>query len=148
MTLRITMPCQYFEWHDGECYYAECHYGACRYAECRGTVFLLIAYNRVRLCDFFANQATFENGNILANFFTKAIFYIFTKISSFRNIFAMCVLRFQKWFDVDVLGFQIELWCKYFAIIISATVLATSYNNWANLFLIFWSHWIGYTFQV
>ncbi len=28
--------------------------------------------------------------------------------------FVADILRFQKWFDVDVLGFQIKLWCNCF----------------------------------
>jgi hypothetical protein len=27
--------------------------------------------------------------------------------------FVVGILRFQKWFDVDVLGFQIQLCCRY-----------------------------------
>jgi hypothetical protein len=28
-------------------------------------------------------------------------------------MFVVGILSFQKWFDVDVLGFQIELCCRY-----------------------------------
>jgi hypothetical protein len=38
---------------------------------------------------------------------------IFTQTNSFNPWF---VWRFQKWFNVDVLGFQINLWGRYFGI--------------------------------
>jgi hypothetical protein len=36
--------------------------------------------------------------------------------SSFKTRFAEGILRFQKWFDVDVLGFQIELCSRKIAL--------------------------------
>jgi hypothetical protein len=42
----------------------------------------------------------------------------------FQNM-VCCISRFQKWFDVDVLGFQIELYSKYFGLFTSETFLAT-----------------------
>jgi len=44
------------------------------------------------------------------------IFYIFIKISSFNTLFVVGTLRFQKWFYVVVLGFQVESWCRYFGL--------------------------------
>jgi hypothetical protein len=44
--------------------------------------------------------------------FAAAFFYTFTLIGSFKIWFV--VLRFQKWFGVDVSDFQIELCRKHF----------------------------------
>ncbi len=46
----------------------------------------------------------------LALVFTEPIF---TKTSRFNTWFAVGILRFQKWFDVDVSGYQIMYWCRY-----------------------------------
>jgi hypothetical protein len=58
----------------------------------------------------------------LGYFWLKQIYYIFTKIGDFKTWLVVAILRFQKWFDVDVLEFQIELWCTFFGL---ETVLAT-----------------------
>ncbi len=39
---------------------------------------------------------------------------IFTQPSSFNTRFAVGIQRFQKWFDVDVLGFEIKILRWYF----------------------------------
>jgi hypothetical protein len=52
----------------------------------------------------------------LAYFLLKGIYYIFTQISRFKTWLVVGILRFQKWFDADVLGFQIELCCRYFGL--------------------------------
>jgi hypothetical protein len=46
------------------------------------------------------------------------------------------ILKVQKWFVVNVLDFQIEPWCGYFAIFGLLTVLATF---WVIFSPIFWS---------
>jgi hypothetical protein len=56
-------------------------------------------------------------------------FYIFTLIISSKLWYVVGILMFQKWFDVDVLDFQIELLSRYFKI-----VLAIFSNNWVIFF--------------
>jgi hypothetical protein len=51
-----------------------------------------------------------------------------------KTWFVVGILRFQKWFDVDILGFQIELCCRFFGLFVWETF-------WAIFFLIFWSPW-------
>jgi hypothetical protein len=34
-------------------------------------------------------------------------------VQHFKTWFVVGILRFQKWFDADVLGFQIKLCCRY-----------------------------------
>jgi len=46
-------------------------------------------------------------------------------MSSFKTWFIVGILRFQKFFDVDALGFQIELICRYFDLFVWNTVWAT-----------------------
>jgi hypothetical protein len=46
-------------------------------------------------------------------------------MSSFKTWFIVGILRFQKCFDVDALGFQIELICRYFGLFGTDTVWAT-----------------------
>jgi hypothetical protein len=46
---------------------------------------------------------------ILATFLLNQIYYIFALIGCFKTWFVVGVLRFHKWFDVDVLYFQSEL---------------------------------------
>ncbi len=31
-----------------------------------------------------------------------------------KHFFVVGILRFKKWFDVNVLDYGIELWCRYF----------------------------------
>jgi hypothetical protein len=71
---------------------------------------------------FLKGQANFEtlvqkSGDILDYFYLKQVFfYIFTILSTFKAWFVVGILRVRKWFDVDVLGFQIEFRCRYFGI--------------------------------
>jgi hypothetical protein len=44
----------------------------------------------------------------LATFGPSKFFYIFTKIGDYK-IFLVGILRFQKYFDFDILDFQIEV---------------------------------------
>jgi hypothetical protein len=43
-------------------------------------------------------------------------------------------LRFQMGFDVDVLGFQIEICCRYFDLFCLGDCLGYFLKNWAKLF--------------
>ncbi len=55
------------------------------------------------------------------------------------------LLRFQKWFVVDVLVFQIELCCRYLlAFFDLATFWAIIWKKIGDFFLIFWSPWRWY----
>ncbi len=59
-------------------------------------------------CDFFENvkcEVAQRNSDSLGNFLNENIYYIFTKIGSFKTMFVVVILRFQKWFDVSVLDF-------------------------------------------
>jgi hypothetical protein len=53
------------------------------------------------------------------------------QMSSFKTWFVISILRFQKWFNVDALGFQIELICRYFDLFVWNTVWATFWKKWA-----------------
>ncbi len=97
---------------------------------------LLKAHN-----DFLRRQSSPTNVNILGYFLQKANFYIFTRISSFKTWLVVAIFRFQNLFDVDVFDFQIDLWCGYFGIFSSATVLATFPNIWQYFFQTIRSHW-------
>jgi hypothetical protein len=57
---------------------------------------------------FWKDEVAQNNGNILGYFLFKQIYYIFTKISSFKIWFVAGILRFQKWFDVDVFGCKLS----------------------------------------
>ncbi len=61
----------------------------------------------------------------------------------FQNMFAVGI-RFKKWFDVDVLGFQIELCCRYFGLFCLGDFLDYFQKNWANFFQIFCSPWLQF----
>jgi hypothetical protein len=50
-----------------------------------------------------------KQSKILGHFLQKQIFYLLTCISNFKTRFVVGNLSFQKWFDTDVLDFQIEL---------------------------------------
>ncbi len=55
-----------------------------------------------------------KNGDICDNFLLQAIFFILTQRSStFKTLLVVSIFRFQKWFDVDVLNFQFELWWDF-----------------------------------
>jgi hypothetical protein len=78
--------------------------------------------------DFWKDEIAQRNGNILAYFLRKQIYYIFTSMSSFKTWFVVSNLRFQKWFDAYFLGFQIELCCRYFDLF---GCLGHFLKNWA-----------------
>jgi hypothetical protein len=43
--------------------------------------------------------------------------------------FVAGILRFQKWFDVDVLGFQIELCCRYFGLFLTGRLFGLFFEK-------------------
>ncbi len=48
--------------------------------------------------------------------FVQANLFHFHLNKWFKTWFVVCILRFQKWFDADILGFQTELCCRYFGL--------------------------------
>jgi len=59
---------------------------------------------------FRKDEVTQRNGDTLGYFLLKHFFFIFTYISSLKVRFVFAgIFKFQKWFDVDILDFQIEL---------------------------------------
>jgi hypothetical protein len=66
-------------------------------------------------CDFLKDVAQ-RNCDILGYFLFKQIYYNLTYISCLKTWFVVGIFRFHKWFDVDVLGFQVELCCGYFGL--------------------------------
>jgi hypothetical protein len=61
-------------------------------------------------------------------------------MSSFKPWFVLVILRFQKWFEVDVFGFQIEHWCRYFGIFDRATVFGYFFQKFGKLFFLSSGH--------
>jgi hypothetical protein len=59
----------------------------------------------------------------LAPFLKKFLFH-FHLNRQLQNV-VVGILRFQKWFDVNVLGFQTELCCRYFGLFDLKMVWAT-----------------------
>ncbi len=75
---------------------------------------------------FWKDEVSPKNGNIFGYFSFNQFFYIFTVISSFKTRFAIGILKFQKWFDVDVFNFQIDvLKLVFWYFFGSATFMAT-----------------------
>jgi hypothetical protein len=64
------------------------------------------------LCDFLKTWSSPEKWQLFGLLFVEANLFHFHLNKQFQNVVG--ILRFQKWFDVDVLGFQIELCCRYF----------------------------------
>ncbi len=87
--------------------------------------FSQLGYFWMLIMTFSKDKVAQINGNILGYFLLKQIYYIFTLISSFKIWFVVAILSFWKWFDVDDLGFQIELCCGYFGLFCLETVWAT-----------------------
>jgi hypothetical protein len=56
-------------------------------------------------------------------------------------MFGVGILRFQKWFDVDVLDFQIALCFRYFGLVLTWQLFVLFFQKFGNFFLIFWSSW-------
>ncbi len=50
------------------------------------------------------------------------------------------VLKFQNQPDVDVMDFQIELWCRYFMAQLLFWLLFTKFGNFFNLLVTHWIH--------
>jgi hypothetical protein len=51
-------------------------------------------------------------------------------MGSFKTWFVTGILRFQKWFGVEVLGFQIELCCRYCGLFGLGDCLGYFLKNW------------------
>jgi hypothetical protein len=58
---------------------------------------------------FGKDEVAQSNGNILGHFWFKQIYYILTKIGTSKTLSVVSILKFQKWFDVDILDFRFEL---------------------------------------
>jgi hypothetical protein len=65
-----------------------------------------------------------------ATFFSSKLITFSTKINSFKTWSVVSILRFQRWFDVDVLGFQIQICYRYFGLFCLENVWAT-FKIWA-----------------
>jgi hypothetical protein len=63
-------------------------------------------------------------------------FYLtnFQLLKYFLHIVFVGILRFQMWFDVDILSLQIKLQCRYFGI------FGHFFQNWANFLNQFSGH--------
>ncbi len=77
-----------------------------------------------------------KSGNILGYFCLKQVLYIFILIQSFKAWLAVSILRVQKWFDVDILDVQIEVWCKYYGIF-GLVTFCHFFKNFGDFFRIF-----------
>jgi hypothetical protein len=73
-------------------------------------------------------------GNILGYFLFKQIYYIVTYKSSFKTWFVVGFLWFQKLFDTDVLGFQIELCCRCFGLLLTWRLLGDIFCKFGQFF--------------
>ncbi len=71
------------------------------------------------------------------------ILYIFTVISSFKAWFVAAILRVIKWFNVDVLEFQIQPCCRYFDFFgLTTNYFGHFFLNLGEFIPIFWSPWL------
>ncbi len=75
---------------------------------------------------FWKDEVAQNNSNLWGYFLLMQIYHIFTYISSFKTWF----LRFQKRFDLDVSGFQIELYCRYFGLFWLGNFLGYFWKIW------------------
>ena len=57
-------------------------------------------------------------------------------LNIFKTLFVVGILRFQKWFGVDVLGFQIELCCRYFGLFWLGNSLGYFFGKLGNFFIL------------
>jgi hypothetical protein len=58
---------------------------------------------------FRKNEVAQRNVNILGYFLSKQIYYIFTLIGVFKTWFIVGIFKYQTWFNIIFLEFQIEL---------------------------------------
>ncbi len=56
------------------------------------------------------------------------------EVSSFNTWFVVGILRFQKWFDVDVFGYQNELCCRYFGLFLAWRLLGLLFEKFCKVF--------------
>ncbi len=81
---------------------------------------------------FRKDEVSQRNSDILGYFLLEQIYYILTYIYSFKTWSVVGILRFLKWFDVDVIDFQIEVHCRYFDLFWLGDCWGYSLKNWAN----------------
>ncbi len=74
------------------------------------------------------------NGDMLGLLLFKTIIYICTYIKSFKTYFVVIILKFQKWFDVDVFLLQNCALISIIRLFGLAAVLAIFWKNWAIFF--------------
>ncbi len=65
-------------------------------------MFLQLGYFWNLILIFWKDEVAESNGNILGYFWFKQMYCNFTWIGMFKTWFVIAILRFQKWFDVDV----------------------------------------------
>ncbi len=82
-----------------------------------------------RLLIFWKDKEAQRNSAIFGYFLFKQIYYTLTLIHSFK----ICIWRFQKWFDSDVLGFLIELCRRYFGLFWIGDCLGYFLKNWKKI---------------
>jgi hypothetical protein len=71
--------------------------------------------------------------DIFGYFFSWPFFLIFTYITHLKSCFVEGILRFQKWVDIVVLDFQVELWCIYFNCFVWQLFGSNSFGLFYNL---------------
>jgi hypothetical protein len=92
-----------------------------------------------KFIDFFVKVKQPKNGDNLGNFLLN-FFLIFTGIiSSYKTWFVVPNLRFQKWFGVDTLDFQIVHKCRYFGISLALATFLATFLKLGQFFTISWS---------
>ncbi len=76
-------------------------------------IFCQLGYFWMPIVPVWKDEVAQRNGDILGYLLLKQLFDIFTKISSFKIWFVVGILRFQKWFVVDVSDFKIGHLCSF-----------------------------------
>jgi hypothetical protein len=61
-------------------------------------------------------------------------FIKFELSKQFQRIVCCRFLRFQKWFVVNVLGFQIEFCCRYFGFFLTWQLFGLFFEKFGNFF--------------
>ncbi len=97
-------------------------------------MFCQLGYFKRLIMISWKDEVAQNNGDFLGYFLLKPIYYIFTWISSFITWFVVGILRFQKWFDVDVLGCQIELSCRFFWPFLIWQLFGLFFEKFGNFF--------------
>jgi hypothetical protein len=76
---------------------------------------------------------------LLAFFLLGQVYYIFTYLGTLKTWFVVGILRFEKWFDLDIFDFQFELCYRYFGIFQFRDFLSNFSKNWAFFSQNLWS---------